>query len=929
MRRTLLIISLFFTLIAHSQTTRLITFVTNSGFTVLLRAPADTSVRKPIFFYCQGAGEAGTDTSKYFVNGPFAIIRSLGWNPTDFWIAALQTKTSPASVQVVGRAVSYLLRGGGAFVDSNKFYLTGVSDGCNVTIGYIFSDLVNTGFYPKPAAMIPMSYSVTHNAVAENYLLPSIGAWGFGGQSDGHGISIHNWFVTYVIPGFPSPQKKFTFYVGGHGGWNTYYNPSYLESGLNVYQFAMQFKRDSTTPTPPSNLPPNANAGPNQSITIDNPATVNGSLSSDPEAGALTYLWSKVSGPAGGTPVTPTSVTSPLGTLTIAGTYVYQLIVTDPQGLKDTATTNVVVNDLKELPPVGLGLLRVFPCEYLDFYQTNDSRNKIWRMMWTGGKAEVARVTGFDSKVLGGSAGQYYAIVYDSLGFCYRLSNGNFPDTKAHKYDTDYLGASFQGITATAGWISENLAIKGGTIYSMEQDRFALLGTRYAVTAPRPLINPGKTFTQVKVNEQGIFALASDGTLWWYKDATPTPVQISTVRPAIGFGVIRNSAMIVIIPAAGQPTTSGEPWGFGDLSYLGSTGSTTTLVNLASTLNLGHYITKAEGSDNVMNYLTTNGDLFATGANSCGEIGNGQEKLNHMELVGFNQFWVYDYIETVSQRLNVTIPYLKATSVSDVWASSYFGFHYYYLTSDGVVHAGGRDKSYNLGTGRSNTNESAWPNALDKPSPVVSDWIYQVNNQFGMTKPTANAGADQVVTTTTANLSGSEVAGTSYSVASHGFRILSGIGTITNPTASSTTITGMANGIVTIQYFVTDNNGATWADTTQITANITTPNLPPVVSGGSNQSVTTSIATLNGSATDPDGIISTITWTQISGPSTANLGAANTAVLPISNLVTGVYVFQIAATDNLGAQSTATTQVTVNVACTGCMIRGANYNKKQ
>ncbi|MEQ8209800.1 MAG: DUF5060 domain-containing protein [Lacipirellulaceae bacterium] len=67
---------------------------------------------------------------------------------------------------------------------------------------------------------------------------------------------------------------------------------------------------------------------------------------------------------------------------------------------------------------------------------------------------------------------------------------------------------------------------------------------------------------------------------------------------------------------------------------------------------------------------------------------------------------------------------------------------------------------------------------------------------------------------------------------------------------------------------------------------------------------------LDGSATD-NGSISTYAWSQLSGPSTSQLAGANTEDLTASNLVEGVYQFQLMVTDN--EANTDTDTVTVNV----------------
>jgi glucose/arabinose dehydrogenase/PKD repeat protein len=73
----------------------------------------------------------------------------------------------------------------------------------------------------------------------------------------------------------------------------------------------------------------------------------------------------------------------------------------------------------------------------------------------------------------------------------------------------------------------------------------------------------------------------------------------------------------------------------------------------------------------------------------------------------------------------------------------------------------------------------------------------------------------------------------------------------------------------------------------------------PVVDSGGDQNILNDTATLNGSASDPDGgAIVSYQWTQESGPSTAVLSGDTTATLTASDLTEGVYIFRLTATDD-------------------------------
>ena len=101
------------------------------------------------------------------------------------------------------------------------------------------------------------------------------------------------------------------------------------------------------------NSPPVANAGPDQTVTVGNTVTLNGSASSDVDGNPLTFPWSLTSRPAGSAAV----LSNPGVVADLrrgrAGQYIAQLIVND--GTVNSAPDTVVVNTGNSPPVANAG----------------------------------------------------------------------------------------------------------------------------------------------------------------------------------------------------------------------------------------------------------------------------------------------------------------------------------------------------------------------------------------------------------------------------------------------------------------------------------------------------------------------------------------------------------------------------------------------
>jgi len=139
--------------------------------------------------------------------------------------------------------------------------------------------------------------------------------------------------------------------------------------------------------------------------------------------------------------------------------------------------------------------------------------------------------------------------------------------------------------------------------------------------------------------------------------------------------------------------------------------------------------------------------------------------------------------------------------------------------------------------------------------------------------------------------------------------------TLTNANTKTLTASALLEGEYVFRLTVQDNLGASAFGEVKVTVKAVSTNQPPVASAGANKTITlpTNTAVLNGSGTDVDGTIATYQWSKVSGPA-ATMTNGSTANLSLSGLVAGVYVFKLTVTDNLGAQGSAQATLTVQPA---------------
>jgi hypothetical protein len=194
--------------------------------------------------------------------------------------------------------------------------------------------------------------------------------------------------------------------------------------------------------------------------------------------------------------------------------------------------------------------------------------------------------------------------------------------------------------------------------------------------------------------------------------------------------------------------------------------------------------------------------------------------------------------------------------------------------------------------------------------------------------PIALAGPDQIITlpTDSISLDGSASSDPDGKISAWLWTKISGPASfaIKNTTAPTTVVKKLTAGAYQFELTVTDDGGLSARDTLRVIVDsVLTTNHPPVACAGADKVITlpTNADTLTGNcSTDPDNNIVVYLWTKVAGPSSVNITNANAVQTRVTNLVQGMYQFELKVTDAGQLFSKDTIQIVVNPTSLNCDI---------
>ena len=192
--------------------------------------------------------------------------------------------------------------------------------------------------------------------------------------------------------------------------------------------------------------------------------------------------------------------------------------------------------------------------------------------------------------------------------------------------------------------------------------------------------------------------------------------------------------------------------------------------------------------------------------------------------------------------------------------------------------------------------------------------------------PIASAGSDQVITlpTDTVSLDGNASKDPDGTITNYLWTKIAGPASFNIQSAAlvKTVVNNLSEGTYQFELKITDNEGLIARDTMSVVVDaILITNHPPMANAGVDQTIilpANTVAIDGKGCSDPEMNIVSYIWTKISGPPSFNIANANVVRTQVTNLVEGIYQFELKVTDAGGLLSKDTVNITVNAAFPAC-----------
>jgi ribosomal protein L14 len=667
-----------------------------------------------------------------------------------------------------------------------------------------------------------------------------------------------------------------------------------------------------------ANLPPNANAGADQTITLPvSSVTVDGSASKDQDNGGLisSYAWSQSSGPSTATIATATKAITTISGLQV-GTYVFKLVVTDASGATDTDSLKVIVKAAANLPPIsnaGADQTITLPVNSVsvDGSASKDQDNGglissyAWSQASGPSSATIGTATKATTTISGLVQGTYIfklkvtdasgATDTDSLTITVKMAANVPPVANAGTSKSITLPVNTVNLDGSLSTDADGTITSYSWVQISGPSASSIANATSAKTAVNNLIAGQYTFELTVKDNAGASSKAQ----------VKITVSSAGLQPPVANAGANQTIQLPVNQVALDGTGSAAPsgtitsysWtqvsGPSTASWSAATASTTN----ATALVAGTYVFQLTVTDNNNAKATDQVTITVNAAANIPPVANAGSSItinlptNTATLDGSKSSDADGSISTYSWAM-ISGPNTPGST----------GNNSSKLSLTGLV-AG--QYSYQLTV---TDNSGATATALVKVTVVAPQNVL----------PVASAGSSITITlpTNTATLDGTKSSDADGTISKYSWTMVSGPNTPSETGAATATLTlsGLVAGQYIYQLTVTDNNGGSASAQVKITV-VAPANKAPIANAGTDQTITAPASSVNldGSASyDPDGTIASYSWVLKTGTGSITISNGNTSKPSVAGLTTGTYSFQLTVTDNSGASATDLITVTVN-----------------
>jgi hypothetical protein len=886
---------------------------------------SNTTKKYPLIIFLHGIGERGngtTDLPNVCANG---IPRNIYWGSTmtftvngtteSFLVLSPQLDTKYGGW--VDGYVDAMLEYAKANLnyDPDRVYLTGLSAGGGGTWDYVSNRAGNAGIFAAIAPVCGSSYTASGMCYIAQAHLP---VWAFHAVDDGtvpvsmtqNAISL----INSCSPA-PNPAPQVTYYpagLGGHGIWYMSYDETHTYANPNLYEWFLS-KRRSTNGNG-VNQPPVVQLPNDISLVLPtNSTTLDASKSYDFDGTVVSYSWTQVSGPSTATISSPSSATTSVSNL-VEGTYVFQVKITDDKGASSTGQIRVLEQstygaDLAPICKAGDDFTSANSTVYLSGAGSYDPDGSIASYQWFQLSGPVTATitngtTAFPtiSNLIAGNY-KFRLLVTDNLG-------KPADDTVAFTISGNAV-VNLPPIAKIAGTTSITLPTNSTTLDgsgSLDNDGTVNAYQWSEVSGPN-----NATFGSATANSTTVNGLVA-GTYTFQLQVTDNlgATGTTTVTVTVGAGT-GNTPPVARITGATNITlptnavtfdgsSSSDNGGYiASFLWTQTAGPNTATVTTPTSMSTGFtglvagtYTFQLMVTDNLGSTGTTTATVtVSAGTGNAPPVAritgatNITLPTNTVTLDGSSSSDNGGYIASFlwsqtagPNNATITLP----TSMSSAFNGLVAGTYTFQLAVTDNLGATGTT-TYTVTVGGSNsTNKAPIANAGNDFTTQYKDYAY---------------------------LSGGGSYDPDGSIATWAWTQVSGPNTATIVSGNTMfpTINNMVAGTYTFRLTVTDNLGASASATVNVTLGGGTP---PVANAGNDFSTSNNYAYLSGGASyDPNGTITGWAWTQVSGPNTATILAANGMFPTVQNLIIGSYTFRVTVTDNSGLSASDDVVLTV------------------